>query len=160
MPKIKGDVLMPAPVVTILPADVTDNTGVAPGTQVFSFTPTANKVYLIEGYYLAGAAATTTGIQFAVTDNTGGVSFGLRSLKYPTASTTFLQSFSNVSGTFSPNTASFGGAFPASTLQLLYYHFKAPAVVTGAVTVSVKSEVAGSLVTVYKDSITRVTEIA
>ena len=151
---------MPAPVVTVLPADVTNNTGVSPGTQVFSFTPTANKIYIIEGYYLASANATTTGIQFAVTDNTGGVVFGLRSLKYPTASTTFLQSFSNVSGTFSPNTASFGGAFPASTLQLLYYHFKAPAVVTGTISIAVKSELVGSLVTVYKDSITRVTEIA
>lgn len=151
---------MPAPVITILPADVTDNTAVAPGTQVFSFTPTANKVYIIEGYYLAGSAATTTGIQFAVTDNTGGVVFGLRSLKYPTAATTFLQSFSNVSGTFSPNTASFGGVSPASAMQLLYYHFQAPAVVTGAITISVKSEVVASLVTVYKDSITRVTEIA
>ena len=151
---------MPAPVITILPADVSDSTAVSPGTQVFSFTPTANKVYLIEGYYLCGAQVTTTGIQFAVFDNTGGVSFGLRSLHYPTASTTFLQSFSNVSGTFSPNAASFGAVAPATAMQLLYYHFKAPAVVTGAITINVKSEIVGSLVTVYKDSITRVTEIA
>lgn len=146
---------MPAPTVTILPADVTDNTGVSPGSTVFSFTPTANKVYLIEGYYRVIANALSTGVQFAVFDNTGGVSFGLRSLHYPTASTTFLQSFSNVSGTFSPNTNShnFG-------LQVLYYHFKAPAVVTGNITIAVKSELVGSLVTVYKDSITRVTEIA
>lgn len=150
---------MPAPTVTILPADVTDNTAVAPGSQVFSFTPTANKVYLIEGYYLTSAAAATTGVQFAVTDNTGGVSFGLRSLHYPTSTTTFLESFSNVSGTFSPNTASFGTGMPVVYMQLLYYHFQAPAVVTGAITIAVKSEVVGSLVTVSKDSITRVTEI-
>jgi len=151
---------MPAPTVTILPADVTDNTAVAPGSTVFSFIPTANKVYLIEGYYLTGAAAGTTGIQFAVFDNTGGVSFGLRSLHYPTSTTTFLESFSNVSGTFSPNTASVGTTLPSVFMQLLYYHFKAPAVVTGTISIAVKSEVVGSLVTVYKDSITRVTEIA
>ena len=153
---------MPAPTITVLAADVSDSIGVAPGSQVFSFTPAANKVYIMEAFLLSGAAATTTGIQFAVTDNTGGVSFGLRSLKYPTASTTFLQSFSNVSGTFSPNANSFGatGAMNLSIIQVLYYHFKAPAVVTGPVLISVKSEVALSQVTVYKDSILRVTEIA
>ena len=153
---------MPAPSITVLAADVFDSTGVAPGTQVFSFTPTANKVYIMEAFLICGAAATTTGIQFAVTDNTGGVSFGLRSLKYPTASTTFLQSFSNVSGTFSPNANSFGTTVDPSlgAMQLLYYHFQAPAVVTGSVDIYVKSEVALSQVTVYKDSILRVTEIA
>jgi hypothetical protein len=151
---------MPAPIITKVASNVADTSGVAPGALVFSFTPTAGKTYIIEGFYRTSGATSTTGVQFAVTDNTGGVSFGLRSLHYPTAGTTFLQSFSNVSGTFSPNTASFGTSVLTAQLTLLYYHFKAPAVVTGDVEVYLKSETAGLTCTVYKDSITRVTEIA
>jgi hypothetical protein len=148
---------MPAPSITKLTSSVTDNTGTAPGSSFFTFTPTANKVYIIEAFLRVMSASQTNGVHLAIYDNTGGLSFSLISIIPAGGTTTTLYSF-NTTGIFTATNNSF--AANTNSLTTVYFHFKAPAVVSGNLDFRVKTESAGTLVTVLDGSTFRITEIA
>lgn len=138
-----------------LDADVQESaTTLVNGIQ---FTPAPSTQYLIELFLVWEADATTTGIQYQITDNTGGVSYGVSSLQTPTAATTQAARYgplgNPVQGT------GVGGAntrYPAGGWAVI----QTAATVSGTIALQFRSEIAASVVTLRAGSFLRVRVIA
>ena len=138
-----------------LDADVLESAATL--TNAIQFTPAPSTQYLIELFLVWEADATTTGIQYQITDNTGGVTYGVSSLQTPTAATTQVARYGPIGNPVQGTGV--GGAntrYPAGGWAVV----QTAAGVSGTIALQFRSEIALSVVTLRAGSFMRVRVIA
>lgn len=148
-----------APVYYVVATDTANSTTTPADLTNLSWTPLANKTYLVEVWLPYYTAAATTGMQWQIYDASGSTWSGMAVMSPNSATTQALSLGPTTAGNPALGTGTKAGASP----QMLAYGYavlRSSASPSGTVRVRFNSEVATSAVTVRAGACCRVTVIA